>query len=58
LQVLMHHLLLTYCGDQGCGSGSGSKLDPGSIGTVDPDPDSESGSGSMRAKMTHKSRKN
>jgi hypothetical protein len=39
---------------QGCGSGSG--LDPDSIGSVDPDPDSESGSGSRRAKMTHKSR--
>jgi hypothetical protein len=44
--------------EQGCGSGSGSVLDPYSIGTVDPDPDpySESGSGSRRAKMTHKSR--
>jgi hypothetical protein len=42
---------------QGCGSGTG--LDPYSIGSVDPDPDSESrsGSGSRRAKMTHKSRK-
>ncbi len=42
------------------GSGSGSGLDPYSIGPVDPDPDpdSESGSGSRRAKMTHKSRKN
>jgi hypothetical protein len=38
---------------QGCGSGSG--LDPDSIGSVDPD--SESGSGSRRAKMTRKSRK-
>ncbi len=38
---------------QGCGSGSG--LDPDSIGSVAPD--SESGSGSRRAKMTHKSRK-
>ncbi len=28
---------------QGCGSGSG--LDPDSIGSVDPDPDSESGFG-------------
>ena len=39
--------------------GSGSVLDPYSIGLVDPDPDpySESGSGSRRAKMTHKSRK-
>jgi hypothetical protein len=34
--------------------GSGSGLDPYSIGSVDPDPDSESGS--RRAKMTHKSR--
>jgi hypothetical protein len=34
--------------------GSGSVLDPYSIGSVDPD--SESGSGSRRAKMTHKSR--
>jgi hypothetical protein len=48
-------------GGQSCGSGSG--LDPDSIGSVDPDsirsvdPDSESGSGSRRAKMTHKSRK-
>ncbi len=36
--------------------GSGSGLDPDSIGSVDPDPDSESGSGSRGAKMTHKSR--
>ncbi len=45
---------------QGFGSGSGSVLDPCSIGPVDPDPDpySESGSGSRRAKMTHKCRKN
>jgi hypothetical protein len=35
------------------GFGSGSGLDPYSIGPVDPDP--ESGSGSRRAKMTHKS---
>jgi hypothetical protein len=44
---------------QGCGSGSGSVLDPYSIGSVDPDPDpySKSGSGSRRAKKTHKSRK-
>jgi hypothetical protein len=44
--------------NQGFGSGSG--LDPYSIGPVDPDPDpySESGSGSRRAKMSHKSRKN
>jgi hypothetical protein len=45
---------------QGCGSGSGSVLDPYSIGSLDPDPDpySEygSGSGSRRAKMTQKSR--
>jgi hypothetical protein len=46
---------LFFCSYQGCGSGSG--LDPDSIGSVDPDPYSESGSGSMRAKMTHKSRK-
>ncbi len=41
------------------GFGSGSGLDPYSIGPEDPDPDpySESGSGSRRAKMTHKSRK-
>jgi hypothetical protein len=48
--------------NQGCGSGTGSILDPYSIGSVDPDPDpyseSGSGSGSRRAKMTHKSRKN
>ncbi len=37
---------------QDCGSGSG--LDPDSIGSVDSDSDSESGS--RRAKMTHKSR--
>jgi hypothetical protein len=42
------------------GFGSGSGLDPYSIGPVDPDPylESGSGSGSRRAKMTHKSRKN
>ncbi len=42
------------------GFGSGSVLDPYSIGPVDPDPDpySESGSGSRRANMTLKSRKN
>jgi hypothetical protein len=33
--------------------GTGSELDPDSIGSVDP----EFGSGSMRTKMTHKSRK-
>jgi hypothetical protein len=38
---------------QGCGSGS--RLDPDSVGSVDPD--SESVSGSRRAKMAHKSRK-
>ncbi len=38
------------------GFGSGSGLDPYSIGPVDPDPYSESGSGSRRAKMTNKSR--
>jgi hypothetical protein len=37
-------------------SGSGSGLNPYSIGPVDPDPYSESGS--RRAKMTHKRRKN
>ncbi len=43
-------------GKQGCGSGS--VLDPLSIGSLDPDPDpySEYGSGSRRAKMTQKSR--
>jgi hypothetical protein len=40
--------------NQGCGSGS--VLDPYSIGSVDPDPYSQYGSGSRRAKMTHKSR--
>ena len=40
------------CFRQGCGSGS--QLDPDSIGPVDPDPYSESGS--RRAKITHKSR--
>jgi len=41
---------------QGFGSGSGSVLDPYSIGPVDPDPDpySESGSGSRRAKWPTK----
>jgi len=47
---------LQPCWKQGCGSGTGSGLDPYSIGSVDPDPYSESGSGSRRAKMTHKSR--
>jgi hypothetical protein len=42
--------------NQGCGSESGSGLDPDSIGSVDPD--SESGSGSRRGEMAHKSRKN
>jgi hypothetical protein len=37
-------------------SGSGSGLNPYSIGPVDPDPYSESGS--RRAKMTHKSEEN
>ncbi len=42
---------------QGFGFGSGSQLDPDSIGSVDPDPYSESGS--RRAKiMTNKRRKN
>jgi hypothetical protein len=36
--------------NQGCGSGSGSVLDPYSIGSMDPDPESGSGSGSRRAK--------
>ena len=51
-------LVVSFFLKQGCGSGSGSVLDPYSIGSVDPDPDpySESGSGSRRAKMTHKSR--
>jgi hypothetical protein len=40
------------------GFGSGSVLDPYSIGPVDPDPYSESGSGSRRAKITHTRRKN
>jgi hypothetical protein len=40
------------------GFGSGSGLDPYSIGPVDPDPDPYSESGSRRARMTHKSRKN
>ncbi len=39
-----------HTSDQGCGS----RLDPDSIGSVDPD--SEYGSGSRRAKMAHKSR--
>jgi hypothetical protein len=48
---------------QGCGSGSG--LDPDSIGSVDPDSESgiwirnpESGSGSRRAKIPTKVEKN
>jgi hypothetical protein len=49
-QKLQQKLMLS---NQGFGSGSG--LDPDSIGPVDPE--SESGSGSRRAKMTHKSRK-
>jgi hypothetical protein len=61
LQKLTCPISRNYCCDQGCGAGSGSVLDPYSIGSVDPDPDpySEfgSGSGSRRAKMTHKSRK-
>jgi hypothetical protein len=40
------------------GSGSGSQLNPDSIGPVYPDSYSEYGSGSRRAKMTHKRRKN
>ncbi len=43
--------------NHGCGSGSGSLLDPDSIRSVDPDPYVEPGSRSRRAKMTHKSRK-
>jgi hypothetical protein len=47
---------LFYLGINGSSlQGSGSGLDPDSIGSVDPDPDSESGS--RRAKITHKSRK-
>jgi hypothetical protein len=42
-----------HSANQGCGSGS--QLDPDSIGSMDPG--AESGSGSRRAKMTHKSRK-
>ncbi len=42
---------IRHTANQGCGSGS--VLDPYSIGSVDPD--SESGSGCRRAKMTHKS---
>jgi hypothetical protein len=38
--------------------GSGSVLDPYSIGSVDPDPDPESGPDPGGRKMTHKSRKN
>jgi hypothetical protein len=45
----------SWLGNQGCGSGS--QLDPDSIGSVDSDPYTESGSGSRRAKITHKSRK-
>jgi hypothetical protein len=36
--------------NQGCGSGSGSVLDPYSIGSMGPDPEYGSGSGSRRAK--------
>jgi hypothetical protein len=53
-QAIQHIFYSLY--NQGFGSGSG--LDPYSIGPVDPDPYSESGSGSRRAKITHKSRKN
>jgi hypothetical protein len=45
-------------GSKNQGFGSGSVLDPYSIGPVDQDPYSGSGSGSRRAKITHKSRKN
>jgi len=51
--LILRLLLFLGCFGQGCGSGSG--LDPDSIGWS-VDPDSESGSGSRRAKMTHKSR--
>jgi hypothetical protein len=54
----LSHTLVSLHFKQGFGSGSGSVLDPYSIGPVDPDPYSEYGSGSRRAKMTHKSRKN
>jgi hypothetical protein len=56
----IYYYCMWVCCKQGCGSGSGSVLDPYSIGSLDPDPDpySEygSGSGSRRAKMTQKSR--
>jgi hypothetical protein len=37
--------------------GSGSELDPDSIGSMGPDPVSLSGSGSRRENMTHKNKK-
>jgi hypothetical protein len=45
-------------GNQCCGSGSVSRLDTDSIGSLDPYPDSQSGSVSRSAKMSHKHRKN
>jgi hypothetical protein len=62
--VMIFNVLDTYKKKQGSGSGLDPYSigpvdpDPYSIGTVDPDPYSESGSGSRRAKMTYKSRKN
>jgi hypothetical protein len=52
IKLVFFHSFLQGCGS---GTGSGSVLDPYSIGSVDPDPYSESGS--RRAKITHKSRK-
>ncbi len=56
VRYLLH--IRVVCSFRNQGFGSGSVLDPYSIGPVDPDPYSESGSRSRRAKMTHKRRKN
>jgi hypothetical protein len=48
VKIWICHLHIEGYGRQGCGSGS--ELDPDSIGSVDPDPYSES----RRVKMTHK----
>ena len=45
------HSISTQCGGKQC-FGSGSGLDPDSIGSLDPDPDWESGSGSRGKKSS------
>ncbi len=52
--ALFHPTLPVLCaGDGKVPSGSGSGLDPDSMGSLDPYPDPDSRSGSRRAKMTH-----